>query len=141
MPTVIERHRSQGKIYAVDSIGKPLTAQMAQALREGVLANAHKRALPHLIARGLAQQPNTPYVPPRSFTDPWPLTPEGVRVRDALGTVPDGYIENQTWGNRIVRREYGIAYCSRCCAFVDARLIAWGNSSTTCVNCLEDNRE
>jgi len=147
MPTVVERHRSQGKIYAIDSVGKPLTPAMAQALREGALAAAHKRALPHLIARGLARQPNEPYVPPRPADDPFPLTLEGARIKKLLGQVPDYLTKPTVYAGRVIKRDYDTRYCPRCHAYVDARLIAWDLYSWTsdlgedivCVNCLEEN--
>jgi hypothetical protein len=75
------RERRQG-IYQVGArAGANLTPAQARALLEGVRSHKHRRTWRGLAERGLIDF-KMPYMPP--MPDDWPLTPEGVRVRDAL---------------------------------------------------------
>ena len=130
MPSVVGRARDNAKVYDVDAVGKPLTPVMAQAIRDG-------KRTPHLVARGLAQNP-APFVPPRASDDPYPLTTEGARVRKLLGTIPTEHVRLITFNGRVVDRKYDTAYCRGCHAFHDARLIAWADPEQRCINCAKE---
>ncbi len=75
------RERRQNVYEVGKTTGRDLTEPQARALLEGVRSPRHRRVWRGLAERGLID-PKTPFMPP--MPDDWPLTQEGVRVRDEL---------------------------------------------------------
>jgi hypothetical protein len=131
VPSTRQVARRRINWWEPDRHGAPLSPTLAYWIRR----RTHAR-IPLGIMKGLARRGL--YAGKYVGQEHRGLTPEGERLRDALGTVPERYwspVRSAT-GNPLAPSEALIG-CPACGKLVNAELFAWG-AGGVCLACAQD---